>query len=238
MKPETSAFDIDAAQHGGYLYTEGAPLSSQLANKRLSDIALSLFDFKSKQILDLGCGDGTYTKELFDRGGPTRILGIDPARRAIDIAQKKYNKGESISFAVGNAYQLEYAPDSFDLVHVRGVLHHMSNPALALKEAFRVAPAVLVIEPNGNNVGLKMIEKLSRYHREHKEKSYTSRKLKNWIGEAGGNVTIEKFAGFVPMFCPDWMARMMKRIEPAIERLPILSAAACAVYVLVGRRSA
>ena len=113
----------------------------------------------------------------------------------------------------------------------------MSNPFVALKEAFRVARMVLVIEPNGNNMGLKIIERLSSYHREHREKSYTSRQLKNWMREAGGEVTYEKFAGFVPFFCPDWIASMMKIIEPAIEGLSFLNAAACAVYVVVGRRS-
>ncbi|MCX5828408.1 MAG: hypothetical protein NTV58_10480 [Deltaproteobacteria bacterium] len=46
----------------------------------------------------------------------------------------------------------------------------------------------------------------------------------------------EKFAGFVPMFCPDRLARLMKTMEPAIEAIPVLNALACAVYVMAARR--
>ena len=55
--------------------------------------------------------------------------------------------------------------------------------------------------------------------------------------EAGGEVMFEKFAGFVPMFCPNGIARIMKSIEPAIERIPLLKSLACAVFAVVGRRS-
>jgi hypothetical protein len=105
-----------------------------------------------------------------------------------------------------------------------------------IREAFRLAPEVLIHEPNGNNFGLKIIEKTSRYHREHHEKSYSSRRLRRWVEEAGGEVVSQRFAGFVPMFCPDWLARLMKGAEPLLERLPLLNALGCAVYVLVARR--
>jgi ubiquinone/menaquinone biosynthesis C-methylase UbiE len=235
-KLNLSVFDRDALRHGGYLYTTNMTLSSQYANKRLSDISLVSVDFKGKRILDLGSGDGAYTKELFDRGEPFSIHGIDPSKKAIEIAKEKYGD-KRITFAVGNADSLPYTADSFDLVHIRGVLHHMDDPTMALKEALRVSTVILLIEPNGYNPGLKAIEKLSRYHREHQEKSYTSYRMKNWIRNAGGEVTYERFAGFVPMFCPDWIARLMKAVEPVVERIPLLSFLACAVVVIVAKRS-
>jgi hypothetical protein len=48
----------------------------------------------------------------------------------------------------------------------------------------------------------------------------------------------QRFAGFVPMFCPDWLARFMKSVEPIIERIPVLNALGCAVYVLIAERNA
>lgn len=235
-RPDGSVFDHDAQRHGGYLYTTNAPLSSQYANKRLSDIALVMVNFKGKRILDLGSGDGTYTKELFDRGEPFSIHGIDPSKKAIEIAKEKYGD-KRITFTVGNADFLPYASNSFDLVHIRGVLHHMDNPAMALKEALRVGAVVLVIEPNGYNPGLKVIEKLSRYHREHQERSYTSYQMRNWIRDAGGEVSYERLAGFVPMFCPDQIAKVMKAAEPVVERIPLLNFFACAVVALIAKRS-
>jgi len=236
-KLPVSVFDHDALRHGGYLYTTNAPLSSQLANKRLSDIALTLVDFQAKRILDLGCGDGTYTKELFDRGKPSSILGIDPAKKTIHIAREKYNDGQRISFAIGSADQLPYATDSFDLVHIRGVLHHMSNPIATLKDALRVAHTVLIIEPNAYNPGIKLLELFSPYHIAHKEKFYAPATLRHWVQLVGGKLTADCYAGFVPFFCPDWFAKLSKSLEPTIERLPLLSRLACAAYVFVVERA-
>ena len=102
--------------------------------------------------------------------------------------------------------------------------------------SFRLAPLILIHEPNGNNFGLKIIEKTSPYHREHGEKSYRSRQITRWIRQAGGQIQWQRFAGFVPMFCPDWLAKTMKTAEPLIERIPGLSALACAVFVVVAAR--
>ncbi len=39
-----------------------------------------------------------------------------------------------------------------------------------------------------------------------------------------------------PMFSPDWYARLAKRLEPVLERLPGVRAVACAQYVFTARR--
>jgi hypothetical protein len=44
-------------------------------------------------------------------------------------------------------------------------------------------------------------------------------------------VVKREWAGFVPMFSPDWIARSTKRIEPVLERVPLLRAACCGQYV-------
>lgn len=96
---------------------------------------------------------------------------------------------------------------------------------------------MIIHEPNGNNPGLKIIEKTSRYHIGHHEKSYGTRQMKRWLGAAGAAVAYSKTAGFVPMFCPDWLARAMKVIEPAVEGTPVFRSLACAVHVMVGVRA-
>jgi 2-polyprenyl-3-methyl-5-hydroxy-6-metoxy-1,4-benzoquinol methylase len=41
-----------------------AESSAQLANARISQSIAESYDFSGKRILDLGCGDGTYTLEF------------------------------------------------------------------------------------------------------------------------------------------------------------------------------
>jgi SAM-dependent methyltransferase len=138
---------------------------------------------------------------------------------------------------VSSAQSLPYPDDSFDVAYFRTVLHHMDDPVAALREALRVAPLLLVIEPNGYNPGVKVIERCSSYHIEHEEKSFAPKRLDRWVGEVGGEVVSRQWVGLVPMFSPDWVAKITHRVEPVLERLPVLRAVGCAVYVFTVVRS-
>ncbi|MGA9116837.1 MAG: class I SAM-dependent methyltransferase [Bacteroidota bacterium] len=235
QNPSVDAFNRDIVSNEGYLYTTNARLSSRLANQRLTELALAAADFSGKKVIDIGCGDGTYTRELYDRGKPSRIVGVDPADEAIVLARKK-DRGTSVEFEVHSADALPYPDASFDLAHVRGVLHHMDRPFEALGEALRVSRQVIVIEPNGRNPVVKLLERFSPYHRAHHEKSYPPASLEKWVTALGGEVVVRRYAGLVPFFCPDWFARLMKSMEPAVERTAGLRSIACAVFVFVATR--
>jgi SAM-dependent methyltransferase len=235
-EPTWAVFDRDAAQHSGYLYTATSRLSSRMATQRSTEAILGCDRFAGRAVLDVGCGDGFYSNRFWDVAHPKSWVGVDPAANAIEVANA--NKQERpIRFEVGDAHHLAYPSDSFELVLVQSILHHDDNPQQTLREAFRVAPEVLIHEPNGNNFGLKLIQLASRYHREHGEKSYTTRRMRHWIEAAGGKVVELRFAGFVPMFSPDRLAQTMKAMEPLLERAPGFRALACSVYVMVAVRS-
>src|SRR4051794_3944604 len=233
--PGIDVFDKDAAANEGYLYTQTERLSCKLATQRTTDAILQTREFANRSVLDLACGDGFYSFKLFDRGSMTRLVATDGAPNAVSVAAERRGK-RPVSLLVSDAHALPFPDNSFDVVLVQSVLHHDDRPFHMIKEAFRVAPRVLIHEPNGNNLGLKVIEKVSPYHRDHGEKSYTSLQMKRWIREAGGRLAYQKFAGFVPMFCSDKLAKLMKFVEPAVESMPILDSLACSVYVMVGVR--
>src|SRR4029077_1701841 len=96
---------------------------------------LAQVNMPGKRLIEIGCGDGTFTIDLFDRGQPKSIVGIDPCAEAIKAAQQK--KGErQIEFVAKGAYQLPWSADSFDIACIRAVLHHLDRPIEALREAF------------------------------------------------------------------------------------------------------
>jgi len=226
---DVKIFEDDCNEHGGYRYSTDARLSSDLANQRLSSLVQELANFKNKRVLDLGCGDGTYSQQLLAIAGAGSVHGIDPAQAAIEVAKRCCHQQE-LSFECVSGDNLPFSDNSFDIVHIRGVLHHMKDPAQALKEAFRVGKSVVIIEPNGYSPILKIIEKVSPYHRQHNEKSYTAHTLRGWIRAAGGQVEQEAFGGLVPMFCPDIMAKFAKKLEGAVEMTPLLNRLCLAVY--------
>lgn len=229
-------FNRDATRHGGYLYTATGRLSSRLATERSTRAVLALQIFAGKRVLDIGCGDGFFALRYWDRGQAASWEGVDPASEAVAVANR--TKGaRPMTFRTGDGHSLPYGDNSFDVALLQSILHHDDNPLKSIREAFRVAPIVVIHEPNGFNLVLKVLEKVSPYHREHNEKSYTARLIRSWVRDAGGRTVSEQFAGLVPMFSPDWLARTVKRFEPLVEEMPIVRQVGCAVYVSLNQRN-
>ncbi len=233
--PNVDVFDRDAAAGGSYVYTSEARLSARLATERSLQALLATGAFTGRSVIDIGCGDGYFSVLHWDRAHPSKLTGVDAAAAAIQVAHQR-KQGRPIQFEVADAHALPYPNDHFDVALLQSVLHHDDQPADMIREALRVAPKLVIHEPNGNNPGLKLIEKTSRYHREHGEKSYPTTRLAAWIRQCGGEVESRHFAGFVPMFCPDWIARTMKAAEPLVEWLPGVRAMGSSVVVIVARR--
>jgi ubiquinone/menaquinone biosynthesis C-methylase UbiE len=232
---EWAPFDHDVAANAGYLYTTNASLSSRIANARHGAAILAAHDFRGKRVIDIGCGDGASSVELYDQGKPRWLHGLDPAASAVAIARRKTGR-RNVTFETASAYQIPWADDHFDVAHLRGVLHHMDRPFDALREALRVARTIVVLEPNGYNLALKVIEKLSRYHREHGEKSYPPARIDRWAGRLGARVIHRAWVCLVPVFCPDWLARSLHAVEPVAEATPVARRLACGAYVMVATR--
>jgi SAM-dependent methyltransferase len=186
-------------------------------------------------MIDIGCGDGTFTAEVFERARPAYMAAVDPSSEAIRIANEK-KETRAIEFAVQSAYELPWPDDAFDVACIRCALHHMERPIDALREALRIAPLIIGIEPNGYNPVLKILEKVSPYHIEHEERSYRPAKLDSWLAGLGAVVTRREWIGLVPMFSPDWFARFFKMFEPVVERIPVVNRICCAQYVFVADR--
>src|ERR1017187_10002862 len=189
-------FDRDAGVNAGYAYTDITRLSCKLATQRTTDIILKTGEFEGRSVLDVACGDAFYTIRLWDRGHPASLVAADAAVTAVQVAAQS-SDSRPIRFLVGDAHHLPFANDSFDVVLLQSVLHHDDTPLHMIQEALRIAARIIIHEPNGDNPGLKIIEKTSRYHIEHNEKSYSPRQMKRWIEAAGASVVYRKMAGFV-----------------------------------------
>ena len=238
--PETREevpFDHDVETMGSYVYTRGTQLSNRLGMERQSRAIYEATAFAGASVIDIGCGDGAATINLYDDCAPARITAIDPAAKAIAAAEVA-RKTRNIHFAALSAYDLPYDDNAFDIALMRGVLHHMDRPERAIEEAARVAGTVVVLEPNGYNPMLKIIEKTSRYHIEHGERSYAPSTVDGWLRQAGLVVKRREFCGLVPYFCSDRLARLLRWCEPLVEGMPVLRTIGCGTYVGVGVRPA
>jgi ubiquinone/menaquinone biosynthesis C-methylase UbiE len=236
--PNRSAeiFNRDVETRGGYVYALDSKLSSRMATERWLQLMLGLTELTGRSVTDIGCGDGTFTVRYWDRGSPRLMCALDPAVKAV-VAGAAKRDARPILFVAADGHNLPFADDAFDVAILQAILHHDGDPQATIREAFRVAREIVVLEPNGYSPILKLMERLSSYHREHLERSYTAARLRQWVETAGGAVIKGRFGIAVPMFCPDWLARLLKAVEPPIERLPLINRIFCSVYVFQARRA-
>ncbi len=87
-----------------------------------------------KRILDLGCGEGRFSRILAARGAHT--VGIDPIRRLIDAASQRGSSTERYAMASGEA--LPFAAQTFDVVVAYLCLIDIPDYRAAIREAARV----------------------------------------------------------------------------------------------------
>ena len=222
-------FDQDVRRNKGYLYTTTEKLSSRMANRRLQESILELAELRGKRVVDLGCGDGTSTLE-FLKEKPALLVGIEASPMAVRLAKKKAGRHKNVQFKVLDIYKAASLKQKFDVAILRGVLHHLYDPPKAILAVSRIARAVIVVEPNGYNPVLKVLEKFSKYHIEHEERSFTASQLNRWFRESGGVIQGSEFFGLVPFFCPDWMAGPLKWMEPLVEKIPLVRRVVCGAY--------
>ncbi|MEK6715211.1 MAG: class I SAM-dependent methyltransferase [Candidatus Omnitrophota bacterium] len=232
-----SAFDQDVERFGSYQYTKGTRYSTIIANERYTQMILSSVDFTGKSVVDIGSGDGTYTAHLAKRSNAASILGIEPAPKAVERARAVYgNIFSNLNFVCGYPDILIKQKKRFDIAVYRGVIHHMASPRDELSKAFLLADTLIVLEPNGLNPLMKIVEKLSSYHKQHQERSFLHYSISRWITEGGGVIKKICFFGMVPYFCPYIIAIAGKFIEPFVESLPVLRSICCGQYLVVATR--
>lgn len=82
-------------------------------------------------ILDIGCGDGRFTKYFSSTIPDGTVIGLDPNPSMLAAAQT--NTLPNLSFVLGNAENLPFK-NKFDRIVAFNSLHWVSETELALKE--------------------------------------------------------------------------------------------------------
>ena len=221
LKKNVTVFGRDIDDNLGYKYSTNAKYSSIVANKRMTDAINQTIPEGTKTIIDIGCGDGTYSNEIKKNKPNIEVTGIDPVESAVHIAKERY---DNIHFFCSNIYEDGFFKGlNFDLAIFRGVLHHLPDIELAIKKSSLFSTTLLILEPNGNNFILKLFERFSKYHIEHEEQSFTTSKLSKWCTTNGWKIVSINYIGFVPVFFPTSIAKMILLFQPFLEKVPIIN---------------
>lgn len=93
-----------------------------------------LGDVRGKRVLDLGCGEGGYARELARRGA--QVVAVDGSARLIELAQAQPAAG--VEYRCRNAAALFGIEGAFDLVLAAMSLMDVQDYPGAIREAHRV----------------------------------------------------------------------------------------------------
>ena len=97
--------------------------------------------FQQGLMLDLGTGPGYLPVEIVKRSSRIRIIGVDLSRRLIRMARENAERtglSDRLEFELGNAADLRFGDDTFDMLLSTGMLHSLKQPEKVFKEIFRV----------------------------------------------------------------------------------------------------
>jgi ubiquinone/menaquinone biosynthesis C-methylase UbiE len=100
-----------------------------------------------QKVLEIGCGTGVFTEKVAATGAEITALDISP--ELLDKARARINS-DRVHFCLGNAEQMDFGAETFDVVIGSSVLHHLRLP-LILPELMRVLKKggrLVFAEPN------------------------------------------------------------------------------------------
>ena len=92
-------------------------------------------------VVDLGCGDGTFTRFLAGEVGTEgEVIALDVDSERIAACEKGDNGRASkrVSWRAASAYDTGLDDNSVDFVFARHLFQHLTDPARALAEAHRI----------------------------------------------------------------------------------------------------
>ena len=116
--------------HAAPLYDWLAPLMTLGSEHRLhKQVVARLALDRPADVLDVGCGTGTLTRQIYDAlpaDAPRRVCGVDAAESMIAVANKKAGDRPGLEFAAALAEQLPYPDASFDRVLSTFFFHHLN----------------------------------------------------------------------------------------------------------------
>jgi len=120
-------------------FYERTEVIHEVVEARRSEICYGLIKEKllrnsgeRKRILDIGCGDGSFSSR-FERY--CNVFGVDVSQRSVDLARKAGLDARVVDISYE---KLPFSNSYFDLVYMGDVIEHLLNPDFAILEVLRV----------------------------------------------------------------------------------------------------
>ncbi len=142
---------FDANMHISMMQTHADTLSVNILNKERIQIFLDMVGKigDNLNILDVGCGDGVISEPILKMGNYVASVELPTIA---NLAKKCHVS----TITAGDAEELAFASETFDVVIASEVMEHLWNPQGFLEEAYRVLKSKgwLIVETPEGEEGL------------------------------------------------------------------------------------
>jgi SAM-dependent methyltransferase len=186
-------------------------------------------------VLELGCGEGEFAIEVLARRF-RRVDALDGSRAAIARATARPNPGH-VHFQASDLRAHEFTGgESWAGAFILGFLHHVKPSAASIVARLStVAPRVVVVEPNGDRLLRRLIERLPSNRRAGCW-SFRLHELVSIFRGAGYELRAHRDVSLFLGLTPDPLVPPMARLERWVEAHPSLRRL-CSRWVLGFTRS-
>lgn len=96
-----------------------------------------LLDVPGADVVDVGCGGGTYTRAWHDLGAAT-VTGVDFSRPILEAARESHGDLPGVTLRQGDAGATGLPDGCADVVFERALVHHLPDLRAAAGEAARL----------------------------------------------------------------------------------------------------
>lgn len=179
---------------------------------------------KGTHVLEIGCGEGTYTQPLAETDA--HVVALELSAENIKKAQQK--QIAHATFLVGNAEQTSFKDASFDAVVGVSILHH-TDTEKTLREAYRCLKKggrIVFSEPNLVNpytfltVKSKWMRRL--HYNTNTETALITYIVRSQLRKIGfRNIAVRNFDFLYPL-TPEFLVKPVTALSRVLEHVPLV----------------
>ncbi|HYM57112.1 MAG TPA: class I SAM-dependent methyltransferase [Solirubrobacteraceae bacterium] len=177
---------------------------------------------RPRTLVEIGCGDGAVLAELGTRGLAGVLDGFELSERAAELARARGIPGAR-RIEPYDGVRVPAHDGAYDLAVLSHVLEHVPDPAALVREAARVAPAVLVEVPLEANQSAARASKRAEAARIGHIQFFDRREVRALAQAAGLRVVAELSDPLAydhhAFFAASPAARALARLKAGVRRV-------------------